>query len=126
MNGARNHGDEQGAHCADVRKPERDAGPEASGGDERLLRWVIGVPLVLLHLVAAFLCFSALHTRPGHPGDEDAFFAIKAFAVLTIATETLALLITLAPSHRAALNRWWLAPPIALILTAVVRLVLPV
>ncbi|MFZ4297853.1 hypothetical protein ACOZE3_08005 [Streptomyces cinereoruber] len=105
---------------------ENRNGTRAPEGDERLLRWVIGVPLVLLHLVAAFLCFSALHTRPGHPGDEDAFFAIKAFAVLTIATETLALLITLAPSHRAALNHWWLAPPIALILTAGLRLVLPV
>ncbi|SDM53987.1 hypothetical protein [Streptomyces wuyuanensis] len=53
-------------------------------------------------------------------------FAIKAFAVLTIATGALALLITLAPSHRAALNRWWLVPPMALMLAAGVRLALPV
>ncbi|MER7909107.1 hypothetical protein [Streptomyces sp. NPDC096068] len=33
---------------------------------------MIGVPLVLPHLVAGFLCFSAVRTRPGHPGDEEA------------------------------------------------------
>ncbi len=96
------------------------------GDDGDLLRWVIGVPLVLLHLVAGFFCFSAVRTRPGHPGDEDAFFAIDASAVLTLATGALALLITLAPSHRAALNRWWLLPPTALMLVAGARLVLPV
>ncbi|MEI5011089.1 hypothetical protein RB196_30850 [Streptomyces sp. PmtA] len=100
--------------------------PDAAGDDKGCLRWVIGVPLALLHLLAGFLCFYAIYTRPGHPGDEDALFAIEAFAVLTIATGAVALLITLAPAHRAALNRWWLVPPVALMLAAGVRLALPV
>ncbi|MFJ7129028.1 hypothetical protein [Streptomyces sp. NPDC098101] len=58
---------------------------------------MIGVLLVLPHLVAGFLCFSAVRTRRATP----------------------------APSHRAALNRRWLLPPTALMLVAGARLVLP-
>jgi hypothetical protein len=41
--------------------------------------------------------------------------------VLTIAAASLAMLITLTPSARRALNRWWLAPPVVLGLVAAVR-----
>ncbi|QIP88379.1 hypothetical protein GLX30_05555 [Streptomyces sp. Tu 2975] len=93
--------------------------------DQGCLRWFLGVPLVMLYLVAGWFCWTALTIRPSGPWDDDARAGIVLSCVLTIAAAGLALLITLTPSARRALARWWLAPPLVLGMVAAVRWVGP-
>lgn len=88
------------------------------------LRLVLGVPLVILNLVAGWFCWTAVAIRPAGPWDDDARLGIRLSCLLTIVAVGLALVITLTPSARQALNRWWTAPPLMLGLVAVVRWVL--
>ncbi|WP_243766425.1 hypothetical protein [Streptomyces sp. GC420] len=100
----------------------RDRTVESPDADEKgCLRWVLGVPLVILHLIAAFFCWTALITRPSHPWDDTARGAITLMSALAIAVGALALLITAAPSSRRALGPWWFAPPIVVCVVAAVR-----
>jgi hypothetical protein len=92
-----------------------------TAGEQGCLRWVLGVPLVILYLIAGWFCWTALTIRPSGPWDDDARAGIVLSCVLTIAAASLAMLITLTPSARRALNRWWLAPPVVLGLVAAVR-----
>ncbi|MFC9246869.1 hypothetical protein ACFT7S_23585 [Streptomyces sp. NPDC057136] len=102
-----------------------DGGGTTPETDDRgCLRRVLGVPLVLLHLMAAAFCWTALTIRASGPWDDGALAGIELSCMLTIAIGAVALLITAAPSVRRAMGPWWFAPPVALIATAVVRWVL--
>jgi hypothetical protein len=92
-----------------------------TAGEQGCLRWVLGVPLVILYLIAGWFCWTALTIRPSGPWDDDARAGIVLSCVLTIAAAGLALLITLTPSARRPLHRWWLVPPVVLGLVAAVR-----
>ncbi|MFJ8661225.1 hypothetical protein [Streptomyces sp. NPDC093795] len=90
--------------------------PDAAGaaGDDGCLRWVMAVPLVLLHTIAAWFVYTALTIRPAGSWDDEARGGIVLSCVLAIATSGLALLITFLPSIRRAMGPRWLAPPLLL------------
>ncbi|MER5933845.1 hypothetical protein [Streptomyces sp. NPDC002054] len=98
----------------------------AEPGDEGCLRWVLGGPLVLLHLVAAWFLYLALTIRPSGSWDDDAYAAIELSCLITIAASLLALAVTAVPPVRKAMGSWWLAPPLVLGGAAVLRLALGV
>lgn len=90
--------------------------------DEGCLRWVMAVPLGILYLLAAGLCYSAWTIRPSGVWDKDAYGAITLLCFLTIAVSIIALVITVAPpTVRRARGPWWLAPPLILSAIAVAR-----
>ncbi|MFI8290534.1 hypothetical protein ACIGBL_15525 [Streptomyces sp. NPDC085614] len=90
-------------------------------GDDGCLRWVMAVPLVLLHTIAAWFVYMALTIRPAGSWDDEAQAGIELSCVLAIATSGLALLIALLPSVRRAMGPWWLAPPLMLGAAAATR-----
>ncbi|MFE6701091.1 hypothetical protein [Streptomyces sp. NPDC057718] len=93
--------------------------------DDGCLRWVMAVPLGLLNLLAAGLCYSAWTIRPSGVWDRDAHGAITLLCFLTIAVSVITLLITVAPpTVRRAMGPWWLAPPLVLGAVAAARWVL--
>ncbi|MCL7381305.1 hypothetical protein [Streptomyces sp. 35G-GA-8] len=89
--------------------------------DQGCMRWVLGVPLVIIHLIAAWFCYTALAIQPAGIWDDDARAGIVLSCVLTIGASALALLITVAPSVRRAMGPWWLAPPLILGVVAAIR-----
>ncbi|MET9804239.1 hypothetical protein [Streptomyces sp. NPDC006368] len=89
--------------------------------DRKALRWVLAVPLVILHVLSAGCCYYALATRPGNAVDTAAVDAIVLLSVMTILLSACALAITLTPSARRSLGSWWLVPPAAMILLAALR-----
>lgn len=96
-----------------------------AAADDGCLRWVMAVPLGILHVLAAGLCYSAWNIHPSGVWDKDAYGAITLLCFLTIAFSLLALVITAAPpTVRRAMGPWWLAPPLLLGLIAAVRWVL--
>ncbi|MFE2844499.1 hypothetical protein ACFXKS_13190 [Streptomyces scopuliridis] len=76
---------------------------------------------MILHLLAAWCCYTALAIRPSGSWDDDARGGIVLACALTIAVSALALLITVVPSVRRAMGPWWLAPPLTLGAVAAVR-----
>ncbi|WP_265862468.1 hypothetical protein [Streptomyces sp. SKN60] len=96
--------------------------PHSEDEDAGCLRWVMGVPLVMLHVIAAaFLCV-ALAVQPGGPWDHDAYTGIAMACLTTVLTNALALAITvLPPTVRRAMGPWWLAPPLVMGAVALVR-----
>ncbi|MEU1483235.1 hypothetical protein [Streptomyces sp. NPDC005752] len=97
---------------------------EAAEDDRGCLRLVLGVPLVILHLLAGYCCYGALMIRPSGPWDEDALMGIELACLLTIVLSAAALLITTASSVRRVMAPWWFVPPAFMALVAVVRRVL--
>ncbi|MET8174348.1 hypothetical protein [Streptomyces clavifer] len=93
--------------------------------DDGCLRWVMAVPLGILHLLAVGLCYSAWTIRPSGVWDKDVNGAITLLCFLTIAVSIIALVITLAPpTVRRAMGPWWLGPPLLLSVIATLRWVL--
>ncbi|MFB6979435.1 hypothetical protein [Streptomyces scopuliridis] len=99
----------------------RQLTPPSSTDDQGCLRRVLAVPLVILHLLAAWCCSMALTIRPSGPWDDDAHAGIALASALTIMASALALLITAVPSVRRTMGPWWLVPPVLLGVTAAVR-----
>lgn len=90
--------------------------------DDGCLRWVMAVPLGILHLLATGLCYSAWTIRPSGAWDKDAYGAITLLCFLTIAVSVIALVITVAPpTVRRAMGPWWLAPSLIISVLATVR-----
>ncbi|MEV7444856.1 hypothetical protein ACFCYI_10300 [Streptomyces sp. NPDC056257] len=88
--------------------------------DRGCLQWVLGVPLVLLYVPAAFACYVALALRPGSPYDpvrDDARFMGNCSVVLCL----LGLMITITPVFRRTMGRWWFAVPFLLATVAYFR-----
>ncbi|MEW2214785.1 hypothetical protein AB0895_20375 [Streptomyces globisporus] len=93
--------------------------------DDGCLRRVMAVPLGILYLLAAGLCYSAWTIRPSGAWDEDAYGAITLLCFLAIVVSVIALVITAAPpTVRRAMGLRWLAPPMILALIAATRRVL--
>ncbi|WP_187283402.1 hypothetical protein [Streptomyces sp. t39] len=72
---------------------------------------MLGVPLLVLQLIAAFSCWPALTVRPSRPRDEGALAGIELACLVTIVTAAPALLIALTRSARPAFGRRPAAPP---------------
>ncbi|MFD4749697.1 hypothetical protein ACFWOS_30065 [Streptomyces rubiginosohelvolus] len=93
--------------------------------DDGCLRRVMAVPLGILYLLAAGLCYSAWTIRPSGTWDEDAYGAITLLCFLAIVVSVIALVITVAPpTVRRAMGPRWLAPPLILGAIAATRWVL--
>ncbi|THA80187.1 hypothetical protein [Streptomyces sp. A0592] len=88
--------------------------------DRGCLRWVLGIPLVVLYVPAVYSCFLALAMRPASPYDQlrdDARF-MGGFSVFLC---LLGLLITITPLYRRTMGRWWFAAPVLIATTAYFR-----
>ncbi|QNP62435.1 hypothetical protein [Streptomyces genisteinicus] len=100
----------------------RVPGEPPAGHETGCLRWVLGVPLFLLELTAAFCCWAALTVRPSYPGDAGALAGIAAACLVAVVAAAPALLIALTRSARLAFGRWPAVPPVVFLLIASGRL----
>ncbi|MCX5199078.1 hypothetical protein OOK31_35220 [Streptomyces sp. NBC_00249] len=91
--------------------------------DRGCLRWVLGVPLVLLYLPAAYLCYIALAMTPdGPPSPYDPERdTIRLTAGMSIGLCLVGLLLTAVPVFHRTMGRWWYAGPFLLAAIAYVR-----
>ncbi|MEU2096889.1 hypothetical protein ABZ771_23050 [Streptomyces globisporus] len=104
---------------------DRREDAHAAEDDDGCLRRVMAVPLGILYLLAAGLCYSAWTIRPSGTWDEDAYGAVTLFCLLAIVVSVIALVITAAPpTVRRAMGLRWLAPPMILAAIAATRWVL--
>ncbi|MFF3147274.1 hypothetical protein ACFVRU_37525, partial [Streptomyces sp. NPDC057927] len=72
--------------------------------DRGCLRLVLAVPLILLTLVAAYFCWTALTIRPSGPWDDDAYAGIVLSCVLTIGAAGAVAVLWLLPSVRRVMG----------------------
>ncbi|MFC9296443.1 hypothetical protein ACFTWH_12380 [Streptomyces sp. NPDC057011] len=90
--------------------------------DQGCLRWVLGLPLGVVHAVNAFLVYSALRYGPQAEWDDQGYAGTTAVCLLALALSVLGLLITLIPTFRRTLGMWWFAPPLVLGAIAWIRM----
>ncbi|MGW1758009.1 hypothetical protein [Streptomyces mirabilis] len=89
--------------------------------DRGCLRLVLAVPLILLTLVAAYFCWTALTIRPSGPWDDDAYAGIVLSCVLTIGAAGAPAVLWLLPSVRRIMRWWWVGPAVLLGVIAAIR-----
>ncbi|MFG2993642.1 hypothetical protein ACGFZK_30825 [Streptomyces sp. NPDC048257] len=89
--------------------------------DRGCLRWVLGVPLGIIHLMNGIAVFGALFAGPRGEWDDQGYEGVSAMCLVSVALSVLGLLITLVPGVRRAMGPWWFAPPLVLGLIAFVR-----
>jgi hypothetical protein len=91
-------------------------GGEAIGLPKHLrwVRWVLGVPLGLLHALNAAIVYAIVSAGPAGEWDTAGYEGTAAGAFLAIILSVVTLLITLVPPVRRALGLWWLLPPVVL------------
>ncbi|GAA2650077.1 MULTISPECIES: hypothetical protein [Streptomyces] len=89
--------------------------------DRGCLRWVLGVPLGIIHLLNALAVSGALFAGPRGEWDDQGYENVGALCLVSVSLSVLGLLITVVPSVRRAMGPWWLAPPLLLGLTAFLR-----
>lgn len=82
--------------------------------DRGCLQWVLGVPLVLVHLPAAYLCAILLAGDPIPPQDQRLRDEAHAMGTVALCVCCAGLLLSLLPVYRRTMNRWWYAVPLAL------------
>ncbi|MET7639758.1 hypothetical protein [Streptomyces sp. NPDC005438] len=95
--------------------------PSLADGDRGCLRALLVVPLVVLTLIAAFFCWTALTIRPSGSWDHDASTGIVLSCVLTLGASGLASAMWLVPSLRRLMPWWWMVPALSLGVLAAVR-----
>ncbi|MGW6980396.1 hypothetical protein ACWGE1_13245 [Streptomyces sp. NPDC054932] len=91
-------------------------------GEPGRLRWLLGIPLGLLHLLNAFLVYSAVRFGPAAEWDDQGYAGTTAMALFAILLSVTGILITFVPPVRRALGPWWFAPPVVLGVIAWVRI----
>ncbi|MFK0232044.1 hypothetical protein [Streptomyces vinaceus] len=89
--------------------------------DRGCLQWVLGVPLGLIHALNAVAVFAALYAGPQGEWDDQGYVGVAAMCLISMSLSALGLLITLIPAVRRTMGLWWLAPPLLLGLTALIR-----
>ncbi|WP_051696580.1 hypothetical protein [Streptomyces sp. NRRL S-244] len=82
--------------------------------DRGCLQWVLGVPLALIYLPAAYICFLLLMADPIAPADQRTRDDIHAMGAVALCITFAGLLLSLLPVYRRTMNRWWYAVPLAL------------
>lgn len=90
--------------------------------DRRWVRWVLGVPLGLVHLLNAALVYLAVSAGPAGEWDTQGYGGTELACLLAIFLSVTGILITLIPPVRRAMGLWWLAPPFVLGVIAWVRI----
>lgn len=89
--------------------------------DRGCLRWVLGVPLGIIHLLNAAAVFLAVFVGPQAEWDHQGYENTAAMCFVSVCLSVLGLLITLIPSVRRAMGPWWLAVPLVLGAIAYIR-----
>ncbi|MEV7199481.1 hypothetical protein [Streptomyces griseoluteus] len=89
--------------------------------DCRLLATVFAVPLILLTLVSAFFCWTALTIRPSGAWDDDAYGGIVLACVMRPRAAAVAAAVWLVPVVRRVLGWGWVVPALVLGVVAGVR-----
>ncbi|WP_405439167.1 hypothetical protein OG373_17560 [Streptomyces avidinii] len=89
--------------------------------DQGCLRWVLGVPLGIIHLLNAVAVTGALFAGPQAEWDHQGYEGVAAMCFVSVSLSVLGLLITVVPSVRRTMGLWWFAPPLLLGLTAYIR-----
>ncbi|APU41593.1 MULTISPECIES: hypothetical protein, partial [unclassified Streptomyces] len=89
--------------------------------DQGCLRWVLGVPLGIIHLLNTIAVVGALFAGPQGEWDHQGYAGVAAMCFVSLHLSALGLLITLIPRVRRTMGPWWLAPPLALGLIAYIR-----
>ncbi|MEU5533953.1 hypothetical protein [Streptomyces sp. NPDC020362] len=97
--------------------------PSHVDDDRGCLRLVLAVPLILLTLVAAYFCWTALIIRPSGPWDDDAYAGVVLSCVLTIGAAGAAAALWVLPPVRRVMQ-WWAGPAVLLGVVAGVRWVM--
>ena len=98
--------------------------PSQVDDDRGCLRLVLAVPLILLTLIAAYFCWTALTIRPSGPWDDDAYAGIVLSCVLTIGAAGAAAVLWVLPPVRRVMRWWWVGPALVLGVVAAVRWVM--
>ncbi|MFC9296442.1 hypothetical protein ACFTWH_12375 [Streptomyces sp. NPDC057011] len=89
--------------------------------DRGCLRWVLGVPLTLIHALNAGAVALAVFAGPQGEWDHQGYEGVSAMCLISLCLSVLGLALTLIPSVRRAMGLWWLAPPVILGLIAFIR-----
>ncbi|MFJ5516808.1 hypothetical protein ACIQB4_07060 [Streptomyces griseoluteus] len=89
--------------------------------DRRLLATVFAVPLILLTLVSAFFCWTALTIRPSGVWDDDAYAGIVLACLMSAGAAAVAAAVWVVPAVRRVLGWGWVVPALALGVVAGVR-----
>ncbi|RZU34709.1 hypothetical protein EV284_4308 [Streptomyces sp. BK022] len=96
-------------------------GPCPEDGDRRPLATVLAMPIVLLTLVSAYFCWTALTIRPSGPWDDDAYAGIVLACVMSVGAAGVAAAVWVLPSVRRVLGWGWVVPAVVLGVVAGVR-----
>ncbi|MGW1541541.1 hypothetical protein ACWCPM_15125 [Streptomyces sp. NPDC002309] len=92
--------------------------------DRGCLRLVLAVPLILLTLIAAYFCWTALTIQPSGPWDDDAYAGIVLSCVLTIGAAGAAAVLWVLPPVRRVMRWLWAGPALLFGVVATVRWVM--
>ncbi|MFE0350248.1 hypothetical protein [Streptomyces griseoluteus] len=96
-------------------------GPGPVDDDRRGLATVFAVPLLLLTLVSAYFCWTALTIRPSGAWDDDAYAGIVLACVTSAGAAGVAAAVWVVPAVRRVLGWGWVVPALVLGVVAGVR-----
>jgi hypothetical protein len=79
--------------------------------------------LLVLHILGGFFVFLSVGMTSAGPHDDDFLGIVRMTALLGMATEALAAVLTAVFISYVGLRKWWYAIPAGLVLTAVARMI---
>ncbi|MFF7965065.1 hypothetical protein ACFZC3_06815 [Streptomyces sp. NPDC007903] len=89
--------------------------------DRGWLVTVFAVPVILLTLVSAYFCWTALTIRPSGAWDDDAYAGIGLACVMSVGAAGAAAVVWVLPPVRRVLGWGWVVPALVLGAVAGVR-----
>lgn len=96
-------------------------GPSRTADDRHWLATVYALPVVLLTLVSAYFCWTALTIRPSGAWDDDAYAGIVLACVMGVGAAGVAAVVWVLPPVRRVLGWGWVVPALVLGVVAGVR-----
>ncbi|MET7674634.1 hypothetical protein [Streptomyces seoulensis] len=96
-------------------------GPSPTADDRHWLATVYAVPVVLLTLISAYFCWTALTIRPSGAWDDDAYAGIVLACVMGVGAAGVAAVVWVLPPVRRVLGWGWVVPALVLGVVAGVR-----
>ncbi|WP_338697310.1 hypothetical protein V2W30_16380 [Streptomyces sp. Q6] len=95
--------------------------PDPEIADRGCVRLVLAVPFILLTLVAAFFCWTAVTIVPSGRWDDDAYRGIEVSCFFTVFLAGAVVILWLLPSVRRLMSWPWVVPAAALLAVGAVR-----